>query len=74
MIVKLDKIPGLEGQTNYSVWEASLKIILITLKLYDIVVVGAESADGAEEDEKEAYDHPCNHAKMLRISNGDVCD
>jgi len=42
--------------------------------LYDIVVVGAESADGAEEDEKEAYDHPCNHAKMLRISNGDVCD
>jgi len=64
-MVGFDKIPELEGQMNYSVWEASLKLIFKTLKLYDTVVVGAKPADDAEEDEKEAYDHLCDHAKIV---------
>ena len=36
--IKLDKIRQLEGQTNYNVWAASMKIIFKGMKCYEIVV------------------------------------
>ena len=67
MVVGFDRIPELEGQTNYTIWEASLRIIFRTLKIYDIVVTGAAPATDATEDEVEAYDDLCNHAKIVFI-------
>ena len=53
MAVKLDKIPELEGQANFTVWEALLKVVFKILKLYDIVVTGVTPANDAQKTKRK---------------------
>ncbi|RPB06507.1 hypothetical protein P167DRAFT_550474 [Morchella conica CCBAS932] len=65
--IKLDNIRVLTGQSNYNIWAASMKLVWKGMKVYEIVVDGAEPSDDAVDAEKSAYESLCHQAAAVYI-------
>lgn len=67
MSVRLDNVRVLHGQEDYHIWAATMNLVWRSMKVYDLVVLGAKPADDATTEEIEAWQTLSHQAAAVYI-------